>query len=69
VSTLAHELGHTMQSYYSNKTQPYPLADYSIELLKNAGVDMTSSEPFDKAIEAMNDVMDQIEEILNKKGL
>jgi oligoendopeptidase F len=23
VSTLAHELGHTMHSYYSNKTQPY----------------------------------------------
>ncbi len=30
VSTLAHELGHTMQSYLSNKTQPYPLADYPI---------------------------------------
>jgi oligoendopeptidase F len=30
VSTLAHELGHTMQSYYSNKTQPYPLASYPI---------------------------------------
>ena len=28
VSTLAHELGHTMQSYFSNKTQPYPKADY-----------------------------------------
>jgi oligoendopeptidase F len=28
VSTLAHELGHTMQSYFSNKTQPYPLASY-----------------------------------------
>ena len=28
VSTLAHELGHTMHSYYSNKTQPYQLADY-----------------------------------------
>ena len=28
VSTLAHELGHTMQSYFSNKKQPYPLADY-----------------------------------------
>jgi oligoendopeptidase F len=28
VSTLAHELGHTMQSYYSNRTQPYPLAGY-----------------------------------------
>ena len=24
VSTLAHELGHTMHSYYSNKVQPYP---------------------------------------------
>jgi len=30
VSTLAHELGHTMHSFYSNKNQPYPLADYSI---------------------------------------
>jgi len=30
VSTLAHELGHTMHSYYSNKNQPYPTADYSI---------------------------------------
>ena len=28
VSTLAHELGHTMQSYYSNKVQPYPTAGY-----------------------------------------
>jgi oligoendopeptidase F len=30
VSTLAHELGHTMHSYYSNKTQPYPTASYPI---------------------------------------
>jgi oligoendopeptidase F len=30
VSTLAHELGHTMQSYFSNKTQPYPQAGYPI---------------------------------------
>jgi len=30
VSTIAHELGHTMQSYLSNKAQPYPLADYPI---------------------------------------
>jgi oligoendopeptidase F len=28
VSTLAHELGHTMHSYYSNKTQPYALSNY-----------------------------------------
>ncbi len=30
VSTLAHELGHTMQSYFSNRAQPYPTADYPI---------------------------------------
>jgi oligoendopeptidase F len=30
VSTLTHELGHTMHSYYSNKKQPYPLAGYTI---------------------------------------
>ena len=29
VSTLAHEMGHALHSYYSNKSQPYPLADYS----------------------------------------
>jgi oligoendopeptidase F len=28
VSTLAHELGHTMHSYYSNASQPYALANY-----------------------------------------
>ena len=28
--TAAHELGHTMQSYYSNKTQPFPTAGYPI---------------------------------------
>ncbi|MCW0483516.1 oligoendopeptidase F [Gaoshiqia sediminis] len=42
-------------------------SDYPIELLKKAGVDMTSSEPFEKTIAAMNKVMDEIEHILNKK--
>jgi oligoendopeptidase F len=30
VSTLTHELGHTMHSYLANQKQPYPLAHYSI---------------------------------------
>ncbi|HYK91066.1 MAG TPA: oligoendopeptidase F [Acidobacteriota bacterium] len=30
VSTLAHELGHTMHSHLSNKTQPYPTSQYPI---------------------------------------
>lgn len=44
-------------------------SDYPIELLKAAGVDMTTSEPFDKAIASMNQVMDEIEKIIsmNKK--
>ena len=30
MSTLTHELGHTMHSHYSNKTQPFATANYSI---------------------------------------
>jgi oligoendopeptidase F len=30
MSTLTHELGHTMHSYLTNRTQPYATADYSI---------------------------------------
>ena len=30
VSTLAHELGHALHSYFSNTAQPYPLSHYSI---------------------------------------
>jgi len=36
VSTLAHELGHTMHSYFSNKNQPYVDADYPIFLAEVA---------------------------------
>jgi oligoendopeptidase F len=44
-------------------------SDYPIELLRKAGADMTTNEPFDKTIAAMNKVMDEIEKILDKKGL
>ena len=30
VSTLVHEMGHSMHSFYSHKQQPYATADYSI---------------------------------------
>jgi len=30
VFTLAHELGHSMHSYFSNRTQPFIYADYTI---------------------------------------
>lgn len=44
-------------------------SDYPINLLKNAGVDMTTQEPFTKAMQAMDRVMDEIEAILDKKGM
>jgi len=36
VSTLAHELGHAMHSYLSERAQPYPTADYPIFLAEIA---------------------------------
>ena len=36
VSTLAHEMGHAMHSYYSNKNQDYTNADYPIFLAEIA---------------------------------
>ncbi|MEG1608572.1 MAG: M3 family metallopeptidase, partial [Clostridia bacterium] len=30
IFTIAHELGHAMHTYYSNKTQPFAKADYEI---------------------------------------
>ena len=30
LSTLCHEMGHAMHSFYSNAAQPYPKADYTI---------------------------------------
>ncbi|MCH5373852.1 MAG: oligoendopeptidase F, partial [Planctomycetes bacterium] len=43
-------------------------SEYPIQILKDAGVDMTSPEPFDRTMAKMNRVMDQIEQILNKKS-
>jgi oligoendopeptidase F len=43
-------------------------SDYPIELLKKAGVDMTTAEPLEKTIASMNKVMDEIEKILDKKS-
>jgi oligoendopeptidase F len=41
---------------------------YAYELLKNAGVDMASPEPYRATFRRMNAIMDQIEAILDKRG-
>ncbi len=43
-------------------------SDYSVELVKKAGVDLTSPEPYRATVKVMNDVMDQIEAILDKQA-
>ena len=41
---------------------------YPIELLKDAGVDMTTDEPLDLTVKSMNGVMDEMEKLLAAKG-
>jgi oligoendopeptidase F len=43
-------------------------SDYPIELLKDAGVDMTSDEPLELTMQAMTRVMDEMEAILARRG-
>jgi len=40
---------------------------YPVDLLKDAGVDMTTDEPLDLTIKLMNRIMDDMEKILAKK--
>jgi len=44
-------------------------SDYPVDLLKEAGLDMTSRAPYDAVIDRMDDVMDQIEEILEETAV
>jgi len=43
-------------------------SDYPVEILKKAGIDMTSSGPFEKTMATMNRTMDEIEAILARQG-
>lgn len=43
--------------------------DYPVGLLKKAGADMTTNEPFNRAIESMNSVMDEVERILDGRKI
>jgi len=44
-------------------------SDYPVELLNLAGVDMTTSEPFEAVSRKMNFLMDELEKILEVKSL
>ena len=40
---------------------------YPVDLLREAGVDMTTSQPFDAAMREMNRIMDEMERILARQ--
>jgi oligoendopeptidase F len=44
-------------------------SEYPIELLKQTGVDMTTSAPLDLTIKKMNKVMDEVEKLITKLDL
>jgi len=54
MSTLMHELGHTMHSYLSNKHQPFPLSHYTIFVAEVAST-------FNEAL-LLNHVLEQIDD-------
>ena len=43
-------------------------SDYPVEILKKAGLDMTSADPYNAVIDRMEAVMDEIEAILDARG-
>jgi len=43
-------------------------SDYPYELVKKAGVDLATPEPYRALVKRMNGIMDQIEEILARRG-
>ena len=62
---IIHEGKPAVEKYYN--ILKGGSSDYPINLIKKAGIDPLSSEAFDLTMKRMNNVMDQIEKILNKK--
>ena len=69
IFTLAHELGHAMHSYYSNKTQAYPKAYYPIFLAEIASTTnemllinylLKSTEDKEQKIALYNKLFDEV---------
>ena len=58
--------GPKMVDRYINDFLSAGSSEYAIPILKKVGVDMTTEEPFNKAMAKMNLIMDEIEKLLDK---
>jgi len=71
--TASMALSEKVQSGDAGATKQYLAflsaggSKYPIDLLKDAGVDMTTDEPLDLTVKAMNRVMDEIDAILARR--
>lgn len=68
VSTLAHELGHSMHSYYSRKTQPFVYSGYSMfvaEVASNFNQALTRAYLFEKYADDRDFQLTQIQEAMD----
>jgi oligoendopeptidase F len=68
VKTTAKGTGPTPRRDAYLKMLSSGRSKYAIDLLKDAGVDMTTSAPFDAAIAEMNGTMDELERILDRRA-
>jgi len=59
--------GADMRAKYINNFLSAGSSDYPIPILKSIGVDMTTNQPFDTALQKMNKIMDEIEQILKQQ--
>ncbi len=59
--------GPEMVDKYINDFLSAGSSDYAIPILQKVGVDMTTTEPFEKAMKKMNTIMDEIEKLLAEK--
>ena len=59
--------GQEMVNKYINDFLSAGSSDYAIPILQKVGVDMTTTEPFEKAMKKMNAIMDEMEKILAEK--
>ncbi len=69
-ATVAEKIlkeGPAMRDKYIKNFLSAGSSDYPIPILKSIGVDMTTNQPFDMALQKMNKIMDEIEQILNKQ--
>ena len=58
------EEGEQTAQRYINEFLKKGSSDYPIEILKNAGVDMTTSEPIENALEVFEAQLTKFEELL-----